>query len=140
MACASNKYNNHSKKIFSSTSLEEGEVQICKVFIIGQFGVGKTSIVSRFIKDIFEENLINEAEASYAGKTMTFKEYENKRIKFEIWDIEGQEKFRTLANLFNKNLYAAILVYDTTNKESFEEIQEIWINELEKYAPKNSSK
>ena len=118
---------------------DEG-AQTCKVVLLGESGVGKTCIIARFINNTFEENLISTTGASYAGKTMTFDEYGGKSIKFEIWDTAGQEKYRSLTKIFYKDAGAAILVYDITRKESFEEIQKYWINQLKDFAPKNISK
>ena len=118
---------------------DEG-AQTCKVVLLGESGVGKTCIIARFINNTFEENLISTTGASYAGKTMTFEEYGGKSIKFEIWDTAGQEKYRSLTKIFYKDAGAAILVYDITRKESFEEIQKYWINQIKDFAPKNISK
>ena len=120
---------------------DEDEVaQTCKVVLLGESGVGKTCIIARFINNTFEENLISTTGASYAGKTMTFDEFGGKSIKFEIWDTAGQEKYRSLTKIFYKDAGAAILVYDITRKESFEEIQKYWINQIKEFAPKNISK
>ncbi len=119
---------------------EEEGAQTCKVVLLGESGVGKTCIIARFINNTFEENLISTTGASYAGKTMTFEEYGGKSIKFEIWDTAGQEKYRSLTKIFYKDAGAAILVYDITRKESFEEIQKYWINQIKEFAPKNISK
>ena len=118
---------------------DEG-AQTCKVVLLGESGVGKTCIIARFINNTFEENLISTTGASYAGKTMTFDEFGGKSIKFEIWDTAGQEKYRSLTKIFYKDAGAAILVYDITRKESFEEIQKYWINQIKEFAPKNISK
>jgi small GTP-binding protein len=119
---------------------EDEGAQTCKVVLLGESGVGKTCINARFINNTFEENLISTTGASYAGKTMTFDEFGGKSIKFEIWDTAGQEKYRSLTKIFYKDAGAAILVYDITRKESFEEIQKYWINQIKEFAPKNISK
>ena len=119
---------------------EDDEAQTCKVVLLGESGVGKTCIIARFINNIFEENLISTTGASYAGKTMTFDEYDGKSIRFEIWDTAGQEKYRSLTKIFYKDATAAILVYDITRKESYEEIQKYWYNQIKDHAPKNISK
>ena len=119
---------------------EDDEAQTCKVVLLGESGVGKTCIIARFINNTFEENLISTTGASYAGKTMTFDEYDGKSIKFEIWDTAGQEKYRSLTKIFYKDAGAAILVYDITRKESYEEIQKYWFNQIKDHAPKNISK
>ena len=119
---------------------EDDEAQTCKVVLLGESGVGKTCIIARFINNTFEENLISTTGASYAGKTMTFDEYDGKSIRFEIWDTAGQEKYRSLTKIFYKDAGAAILVYDITRKESYEEIQKYWLNQIKDFAPKNISK
>ena len=119
---------------------EDDEAQTCKVVLLGESGVGKTCIIARFINNTFEENLISTTGASYAGKTMTFDEYNGKSIRFEIWDTAGQEKYRSLTKIFYKDAGAAILVYDITRKESYEEIQKYWYNQIKDHAPKNISK
>ena len=119
---------------------EDDEAQTCKVVLLGESGVGKTCIIARFINNTFEENIISTTGASYAGKTMTFDEYEGKSIRFEIWDTAGQEKYRALTKIFYKDAGVAILVYDITRKESYEEIQKYWYNQIKDHAPKNISK
>ena len=119
---------------------DDEQAQTCKVVLLGESGVGKTCIIARFINNTFEENLISTTGASYAGKTMTFDEYGGKSIKFEIWDTAGQEKYRSLTKIFYKDAGAAILVYDITRKESYEEIKKYWINQIKDFAPKNISK
>ena len=119
---------------------DDEQAQTCKVGLLGESGVGKTCIIARFINNTFEENLISTTGASYAGKTMTFDEYGGKSIKFEIWDTAGQEKYRSLTKIFYKDAGAAILVYDITRKDSYEEIKKYWINQIKDFAPKNISK
>ena len=118
---------------------DEG-AQTCKVVLLGESGVGKTCIIARFINNTFEDNLISTTGASYAGKTMTFDEHGGKSIKFEIWDTAGQEKYRSLTKIFYKDAGAAILVYDITRKESFDELQKYWLNQIKDFAPKDISK
>ena len=69
---------------------------------------------------------------------MIFDEFHGKSIKFEIWDTAGKEKYKysSLNKIFYKDEGVAILVYDITKKESFEEIQKYWYN----HVPKNISK
>jgi len=114
--------------------------KICKVILIGESGVGKTCIIERFINNTFEDNNIMSTTGSFHEKTMTFDEFQGKSIIFYIWDTPGQEKFRAVSKLFCKNTGVAILVYDITRKESFEEIKKYWYNEIKEYAPKNISK
>ncbi len=109
----------------------------CKVVLLGESGVGKTSIISRFINDTFEEGLVTTTGASYAGKDMVFKDYDNQVVKFEIWDTAGQEKYRSLTQIFYKDASIAILVYDITSEESFEEVQNYWYEQLKESGEEN---
>ena len=119
---------------------EYENAQSCKVVLLGESGVGKTSIISRFINNVFGENIISTTGASYAGKTMTFDEFGGKAIKFEIWDTAGQEQYRSLTKIFYKDAAAAILVYDITRKDSFLELKNYWYDQVKETAPKNISK
>ena len=110
----------------------------CKVVIIGKSGVGKTSIISRYITNIFKDNLMATPGANFITKTIYMPE-ENENIKFEIWDTAGQERYRSLAKVFYKNASACILVYDITDKSSFEEIKQYWAPELKDNVPNDIS-
>ncbi|MCQ2816909.1 MAG: GTP-binding protein [archaeon] len=107
----------------------EGTAISCKVVLIGESGVGKTSIMERFINNVFSSVLMSTTGASFKAKLMDFPE-DHTSIKFDIWDTAGQEKFRSLAKVFYKNASACIVVYDITRKTSFEEIKKYWVKEL----------
>ena len=108
-----------------------------KAVLLGESGVGKTCIIARFINNTFENNIMSTTGASYAGKTMVFDEFGGKCLKFEIWDTAGQEKYRALTKIFYKDAAVAILVYDITRKESFDEIKNYWYNQIKECAQKN---
>ena len=116
---------------------EEEDEEICKVVLLGESGVGKTCIISRFINNTFEEGLMSTNGASYASKSATFPEYGNRTIKLEIWDTAGQEKYRALNQIFYKDASICVLVYDISNKNSFKAIQEYWFQQVKDSAPKN---
>ena len=117
----------------------ENEALQCKVVLIGESGVGKTSIINRYISNVFSTNLTATPGASFTTKTVFLKEYEQS-IKFEIWDTAGQEKYRSLAKVFYKNAAICILVYDITRKESFDELKNYWINQIKANSSQNMSK
>ena len=118
---------------------EEKKAIPCKVVLIGESGVGKTSIISRYITDKFSASLGSTPGANFTTKTVFLKD-ENQSIKFEIWDTAGQEKFRSLAKVFYKNAAICVLVYEITRRASFEELQKFWIEEIKANASKNISK
>ena len=116
---------------------EKSEIK-CKVVLIGKTGGGKTSIISRYTSNVFKENVMATPGANFITKKV-YMEEEKENIKFEIWDTAGQERYRSLAKVFYKNASACILVYDITNKISFEDIQNFWAPELKENAPPNIS-
>ena len=107
-----------------------------KVILLGDTGVGKTSIINRYISNTFSNVLTATPGASFTSKTIFLKDY-NQSIKFEIWDTAGQEKYRALAKVFYKTAAVCILVYDITRKTSFEELKNYWINEVKSNASPN---
>ena len=119
---------------------EDGEAKTCKVVLLGESGVGKTCIISRYTNNTFEENIMSTTGASYCGKAMTFDEYGGKTIKFEIWDTAGQEKYRALTKIFYQDAAVAILVYDITRRKSFDEIKNYWYNQIKESGKANISK
>ena len=117
----------------------EDDFIICKVVLTGESGVGKTSIIQRYINNVYNPNISTSGGASFATKLMKFEE-EKKNIKFEVWDTAGQEKFRSLAKVFYKNAAICILVYDITRRESFEELKNFWFEEIKNSATTNPCK
>ena len=117
---------------------KDGEKQAinCKVVLLGKSGVGKTSIISRYTTNIFKDSLMATPGANFITKKLYMPE-ENETIKFEIWDTAGQERYRALAKVFYKNASSCILVYDITNKISFEEIKTYWVPELKENVSSN---
>jgi len=111
---------------------DDSEYQTCKVVILGEPGVGKTSIISRYITNQFFPVVISTTGASYSTKLLKI---ENDKIKFQIWDTAGQERFRSLAKIFYQNAVAVILVYDITIRDTFEQLKEYWIKEIKENAP-----
>ena len=117
--------------------MDDKNARSVKVVLLGETAVGKTCIISRFINNSFDNNIMSTTGASYAGKTMIFDEFGGKCLKFEIWDTAGQEKYRALTKIFYKDAAVAILVYDITKRNTFEEVQNYWYNQIKECAPKN---
>ena len=97
-----------------------------KIIIIGNSGVGKTSITNNAIKNAFYENY-----RSTIGMEIfsLFLKIDHKLIKLQIWDTCGQEIYRSLITNFYRNSSLAIIVYSIEKKESFKDI-DMWIKEL----------
>ena len=108
----------------------EDEV-VYKIVLIGESWAGKTSIINRFIDDTFNENAISTLSVQFLRKNLELPG--NKRITLDIWDTAGQERFRSLNRIFYSNAKAVILVYDITNKKTFDEIKNYWFLQIRQY-------
>ena len=104
----------------------------CKVVLVGDTGVGQTSIIERYINDKYDENQKTTLVSSYTFKKIDIKKY-NKSISLDIWDTAGQEVYRSLSKNFYLNASIGILVYDITRKASFESIRDYWHEQLKTF-------
>jgi len=100
---------------------------------LGDAGVGKSSLVLRFVSNHFKEYSESTIGASFMSKTIVVSET---AIKFQIWDTAGQEKYHSLAPMYYRGSAAAIVVYDITRKSSFQTLKK-WIEELKTLGPEN---
>jgi len=106
---------------------DESEVSQIKVVLIGESGVGKTSIIRQYIDGIFDNNFQSTIGGSFCTKNIHFGK---KLIKLEIWDTAGQEKFRSLSKMFYTNSKIVILVFDLMVKTSLEEVKNYWFGKV----------
>jgi len=97
-----------------------------KIVLLGDTGVGKTSIVLRYVEQRFSNTSTPTIGASFLTKTIWVNE---NRIKLQLWDTAGQERFRSLAPMYYRGAAAALLVYDVTDEESFGQVKD-WVKEL----------
>ncbi|CAD8062603.1 unnamed protein product [Paramecium sonneborni] len=104
-----------------------------KVTLLGDSGVGKSSIVNRFCFSKFNDKNKVSPAADYFSKEI---QLEGNIIKFQMWDTAGQEQFRSLVPLYLRNSQVAIIVYDITQKSSFIALKE-WIINLEQVCSRN---
>ena len=102
---------------------------LMKVVLLGNASVGKSSLMVRFADDEFKETYIATIGVDFRFKTINV---DGQRVKIQIWDTAGQEKFRTITSLYYKGSDAIVLVYDITDPKSFKEIENYWIDEIKK--------
>ena len=104
-----------------------------KIVIVGDSGVGKTNLLSRFTRNIFDSETRNTIGVDFSALDLVIN---NKNVKIQFWDTAGQEKYRAIASAYYKNAHGAIIVYDITNKSSFENTN-TWLRELKEHGEDN---
>ncbi|KAL9879959.1 RAS oncogene family member Rab18 [Glossina fuscipes fuscipes] len=101
-----------------------------KLLVIGESGVGKSSLIRRFVENKFDEYHDVTIGMDFKSKTMNI---DGVDYKLALWDTAGAERFRSLTPSFYRKALGAILVYDITNRESLAKL-EAWFTELENYS------
>ena len=118
----------------NKTNEENYEVMF-KVVLIGDMKVGKTNIVSRYIKNEFNKDSMSTIGVEFGSKELVI---EGHNVKVQIWDTAGQEKYKSITNAYYKGAKGAFVVYDITNKNSFDNADN-WLNNLRASADKKCS-
>jgi len=104
------------------------ETRNFKVVLLGEGSVGKTSLLLRYVRNEFNEEHITTIQASFLSKKLTV---DDTRVNLAIWDTAGQEKFHALGPIYYRDANGALLVYDITDRDSFDRVQN-WVKELRK--------
>jgi len=104
--------------------------------LIGDSGVGKSCLLLRFADDKWTDSYISTIGVDFKIRTV---ELDGKCIKLQIWDTAGQERFRTISSTYYRGAHGIIVVYDITNRESFDNVKR-WLKEIDKYARENVNK
>jgi len=104
-------------------------IPVFKILLIGDSGVGKTSLLLRFSDREFQED-----QQSTIGVDLKIKKVKvgDKKVKITVWDTAGQERFRTLTSAYYRGAHGIIMVYDVSNKRSFDHLIN-WIKEIDQY-------
>lgn len=108
---------------------------LIKLLVIGDSGVGKSSLLLRFSDDGFTDTYMSTIGVDFKIRTI---EIDNKIVKLQIWDTAGQERFRTIVSSYYRGANGVILTYSTTDMDSFSHL-DMWRVETERYAPENIS-
>ena len=99
---------------------------VIKILTLGDSGVGKTSIIQKFINDKFNQNMLSTIGVDFQSKVIII---DNIKVKLKIWDTTGQERFKTLTSQYYNGADGALLIFDITSKMTFDRIS-FWMNEL----------
>ncbi len=97
-----------------------------QLVIIGDSGVGKSSLVLRFADNTFTDNYISTIGVDFRFRTV---KVDDKVVKLQIWDTAGQERFRTITSAYYRGADGIIMTYDITSKASFMHVND-WLSEV----------
>ncbi|MBY9007187.1 MAG: GTP-binding protein [Candidatus Lokiarchaeota archaeon] len=97
---------------------------IVKLCLLGEAAVGKTSLVYRFVQNSFRESYKSTLGVNLLKKDMIVDKYGG--VSAQIWDLGGQESFKSLRKLYLEGANGALVIYDTTNAKSFKKLDE-WV-------------
>lgn len=103
---------------------------LVKVVLIGETGVGKSCILTRYADDEFMESFISTIGVDYRFRMI---ETNGKHIKMQLWDTAGQDKFRSITSAYYRSADAIAVVYDITVRDTFDRVK-TWIDEVHKYS------
>ena len=105
-----------------------------KVVLLGDSGVGKSSIALRYVQDTFSDNYDVTIGGAYMQQTVTVPDPTGKtdsvKVKLDLWDTGGSDRFRSLVSMYYKDAVAAVICYDLTNERTFESMA-YWTNEMQ---------
>ncbi|KAI9314263.1 ras family-domain-containing protein [Dichotomocladium elegans] len=118
------------RPIVQSNVQPAGKAINVKLVLLGESGVGKSSLVHRFVNRDYEANREPTIGAAFLTQRCNL---EDRSIKFEIWDTAGQERFHSLAPMYYRNAQAAIIVYDIAKASTLDKAKS-WVKELQRQA------
>ena len=101
--------------------------QLYKIVLLGDSGVGKSSLVSQYVKGIFPKNKGATIGVEFASKNLKLRN--GSMIKAQIWDTAGQERYLAITSAHYRRAVGALIVYDVSKKQSFDHCEK-WINDV----------
>jgi small GTP-binding protein len=110
------------------------ENMVAKILTIGESGVGKTCILLRYTDNKFIKHHLTTIGIDYKTKDVNIN---NQSIKLKIWDTAGQERFRNITQQYYKGADGIVLVFDLTDRNSFEKVRE-WMKQIQTYTQRDS--
>eukprot|EP01089_Gocevia_fonbrunei_P011982 TRINITY_DN2702_c0_g1_i1.p1 TRINITY_DN2702_c0_g1~~TRINITY_DN2702_c0_g1_i1.p1 ORF type:complete len:214 (-),score=40.72 TRINITY_DN2702_c0_g1_i1:51-692(-) len=110
--------------------------KIYKVLMIGDSGVGKSSLLLRYCDDMFQETFISTIGVDFKIKTVLFN---GKKIKLHIWDTAGQERFRSIITTYYRGAHGIIVTYDVTDITTFSNLTN-WLTIADRYCNEETVK
>lgn len=115
---------------YKKISNQEPYDHMFKVLLLGDAGVGKTSLMWRFSDDVFNHTYISTIGIDFKLRTI---DVEGKKVRLQIWDTAGQERFHAISVSYYRTAAGIMLVYDITRRRSFENIAK-WLRNIDEHA------
>ncbi|XP_071714835.1 ras-related protein RABA1f-like [Rutidosis leptorrhynchoides] len=116
-----------------STYAEDDYDYLYKVVLIGDSGVGKSNLLTRFSKNEFSLDSKSTIGVEFATRSI---KVDDKIVKGQIWDTAGQERYRAITSAYYRGTVGALIVYDITRKVTFENVER-WLKELREHTDQN---
>jgi len=111
------------------TETEDGVTEyLYKVLVVGDIGTGKTSIIKRFVHNIFSQHYKSTIGVDFALKVINWDA--NTIVRLQLWDIAGQERFGNMTRVYYKEAVGAMVVFDVTRAGTFDAVQK-WKNDID---------
>jgi small GTP-binding protein len=121
------------KKQAPAAGQDDGFDKLLKLLIVGESGVGKSSILTRFTEDTFSSDFMTTIGVDFKFKSLLI---EGKTIRLQIWDTAGQERFRAITTCYYRGAQGILLVFDVTQPETFQKLP-LWLEEIKKNCKKD---
>ena len=102
-----------------------------KILLLGDSSVGKTCFLKRYTDNTFQDAYLSTIGFDFKFKFVTLDN--GKTVKVQLWDTAGQERFRTIAKSYYKGAHGIILIYDVTNRKTYDNIKK-WLNQIKEEA------
>ncbi|XP_033725110.1 ras-related protein rab-11.1-like [Pecten maximus] len=114
----------------NNSMTEEQYDFIWKIVLVGDSGVGKTNLLSRFTRNEFNAESKSTIGVEFATRNLTIK---GKTVRAQIWDTAGQERYRAITSVYYRGAVGALVVYDITKPQTFDNLHK-WLDELKEHA------
>eukprot|EP01090_Pellita_catalonica_P008352 TRINITY_DN19119_c0_g1_i1.p1 TRINITY_DN19119_c0_g1~~TRINITY_DN19119_c0_g1_i1.p1 ORF type:complete len:223 (+),score=37.73 TRINITY_DN19119_c0_g1_i1:88-669(+) len=123
------------KKGWTSSARNTSDYKhLFKILMIGDSGVGKSCILLQFTDGVFSDNFLSTLGVDFKSKIVSV---DGNTIKLQIWDTAGQERFRTITNSYYKGADGVVVVYDLTDRGTFDNVK-YWLSQIDDLSDNDS--
>ena len=117
---------------------EETKEYVFKITILGDSAVGKTSLINQFVESSFQEDYKPTLGANIIRKDVIL-DKSNAKIRLIMWDLAGQEKYNVIRSMYFQGCVGALVVYDITRHQTFDNVESKWLKDFKNYVKKEGA-